>query len=316
MTLRPVPGRGPEREAAPAAADVEHPVALVRAPACGRPSRASPPARPPASPRRARRPRSCRSSSRRGRARRTRWRRRSGGGPRAASRSLLWRRPLGRSSEAGRRGGRETPAARTAPSSSRALSAPSRGRRLPAVEQLDHRVHVVDLDVAADVGAAEAELARRAQRVGGGARRAHVEGRPRPVGRRQPRAVPELDRERSLGDAALDLPPQCRGAGERHRAQPTRFPGCEARYGVRMIEGHGRRRSPSLRHSAGRERDARPHHHRAGDADPVPGDRLCRLAGLGPGPSLARRVPLPGAVPADRPWDNGRLPPTPDPSQL
>ena len=33
-------------------------------------------------------------------------------------------------------------------------------RRLPAVEQLDHRVHVVDLDLAADVGAAEAELAR------------------------------------------------------------------------------------------------------------------------------------------------------------
>ena len=43
-------------------------------------------------------------------------------------------------------------------------------RRLPAVEQLDHRVHVVDLDVAADVGAAEPELAGGAQRVRGGAR--------------------------------------------------------------------------------------------------------------------------------------------------
>ena len=50
-------------------------------------------------------------------------------------------------------------------------------RRLPAVEQLDHRVDVVDLELAADVGAAEAELAGRAQHVGGGARRADAEGR-------------------------------------------------------------------------------------------------------------------------------------------
>ena len=34
------------------------------------------------------------------------------------------------------------------------------GGRLPAVEYLDHGVHVVDLDLAADVGAAEPELAR------------------------------------------------------------------------------------------------------------------------------------------------------------
>ena len=52
----------------------------------------------------------------------------------------------GRSSAAGRRGGRVRPAARTAPSSSRALVGAVERRRLPAVEQLDHRVHVVDLD--------------------------------------------------------------------------------------------------------------------------------------------------------------------------
>ena len=75
-------------------------------------------------------------------------------------------------------------------------------RRLPAVEQLDHRVHVVDLDLAADVGAAEPELARRPQHVGGGAGRADAEGRPAAAGRGQPRPVPELDRERPLGDAA------------------------------------------------------------------------------------------------------------------
>ena len=50
-------------------------------------------------------------------------------------------------------------------------------RRLPAVEQPHHRVEVVDLEVAGHVGAAEAELARRAQRVRERARRAHGEGR-------------------------------------------------------------------------------------------------------------------------------------------
>ena len=101
----------------------------------------------------------------------------------------------------------------------RALVGALQRRRLPAVEQRDHRVHVVDLDLAADVGAAEAELPRRPQDVGGGARRAHVEGRPVVGAGREPRPVPELDRERPLGDPPLDLAPQRRGACERHCAR-------------------------------------------------------------------------------------------------
>ena len=88
-------------------------------------------------------------------------------------------------------------------------------RRLPAVEQLDHRVHVVDLDLAADVGAAEAELARAPAARG---RRRAASGRrrsgPPPLVGGEPRAVPELDRERPLGDAGLDLAPQRGGACE------------------------------------------------------------------------------------------------------
>jgi hypothetical protein len=98
---------------------------------------------------------------------------------------------------------------------SRLVAALQRGR-LPGVEQLDHRVHVVDLDRAADVGAAEAELTRRPQCVRGGPRRAHEEGRPGAAGRRQPRPVPKLDRERTLGDARFDLAAQGRRACERH----------------------------------------------------------------------------------------------------
>ena len=51
------------------------------------------------------------------------------------------------------------------------VGAVERGR-LPVAEQGDHGVDVVDFELAGDVGAAEAELARRAQRVGGGAGRA------------------------------------------------------------------------------------------------------------------------------------------------
>ena len=43
-------------------------------------------------------------------------------------------------------------------------------RRLPGVEQRDHRIDVVDVDLPGDVGAAEPELAGGAERVGGGAR--------------------------------------------------------------------------------------------------------------------------------------------------
>ena len=75
-------------------------------------------------------------------------------------------------------------------------------------------------------------------------------------------------------------------------------------------------RPASLRHPAGRKRDPRPDHHRPGDADPVRRDRLRRLAGLGQGPALERRLPLPRPVPPHRPRDHGRLPPPPHPPQL
>ncbi len=81
----------------------------------------------------------------------------------------------------------------------RPLVGPFQRGRLPAVEQGDDGVDVVDLELAADVGAAEAELPWRPQDVGGGARRADAEGRS-PAGRRgELGPVPELDRERALG---------------------------------------------------------------------------------------------------------------------
>ena len=57
-------------------------------------------------------------------------------------------------------------------------------------------------------------------------------------------------------------------------------------------------RTAPLRHPAGRERDPRPDHHRPGDADPVRRDRPRRLAGLGQGPALERRLPLRRHVPS------------------
>ena len=170
-------GRRPEREAAPAAADVEHPVALLQRQLAGDRLQLLFLGLLQGLAPRARRSRSCRSSTRRGRARRTRWRRRSGGAPPRRRAPCCGGVPLGRSSAAGRRRRPLSPAARTAPSSRRALVGALQRGRLPAVEQLDHGVHVVDLDLAADVGAAEAELSGRPQRVGGGPGRAHVEGR-------------------------------------------------------------------------------------------------------------------------------------------
>ena len=81
----------------------------------------------------------------------------------------------------GRRGRRPVSAARTAPKSSARLSARSRLGGFEALEQLDHGVHVVDLDISADVGAAEPELSGGAQQVGGGAWRAHEECGPAPA---------------------------------------------------------------------------------------------------------------------------------------
>ena len=80
-------------------------------------------------------------------------------------------------------------------------------RRLPVVEQPDHGIHVVDLDRAGDVGAPQPELPGRRDRVGDrvlGARPESGTASIR-VGGGEPGAVPELDRERPLGEGALDL---------------------------------------------------------------------------------------------------------------
>jgi hypothetical protein len=86
-------------------------------------------------------------------------------------------------------------------------------RRVPAVEELEHGVEVVDVDRARDVGAPEPELAGRAQRVGGRVGRAHLERRAAPVRRGEDAAVPELDRERPGGKGLLELGPKRGGGG-------------------------------------------------------------------------------------------------------
>src|SRR5206468_8406697 len=88
--------------------------------------------------------------------------------------------------------------------------------RLPALEQRDRRVEVVDLQEARNVGAAEPELSRCAQGVGQGSWRLDGEDRAVVTGRRDARPVPELDPEGSIGEAPLDLTPQRAGAREWH----------------------------------------------------------------------------------------------------
>jgi hypothetical protein len=68
-------------------------------------------------------------------------------------------------------------------------------RRLPRVEHLHHGGEIVDLELAADIGAADAELARRAQGVRDRAGRPYGERRNAPRGRRDDRSVPEPDFE-------------------------------------------------------------------------------------------------------------------------
>ena len=145
-------------------------------------ARAWSPAPPRASSRRARRSRTSTSSTRPGTARRTRWRGRSGGGPRACRAAIAVAR--------GPSGAAPSPA----PSGRRAARPPHRGqrrsaalvagldrRRRPVREQRERRVDVVDVDAAADVGAADAELAGRAQHVAERLRRAEREGGPAAV---------------------------------------------------------------------------------------------------------------------------------------
>ena len=95
-------------------------------------------------------------------------------------------------------------------------------RRLPGVEQVEHGVHVVDVDLARDVGAAEAELARGAQGVREGGGGTDAEARPATVGRGQLGAVPELDREGAVGEGALELRADGGGGGEQAAKVPQR----------------------------------------------------------------------------------------------
>ena len=152
---------GVDREAAPAAADVEHPLARLQAELRADELELGLLGLLERRRRRARRARSCRSSTRRGTARRTRCRRRSGGGPPGGRATIVWRSPRSRSSAAGGCGGDDQPAgahARATPEPR--LLARRQRRRLERVDDPQRRVEVVDLEQPGDVGAAEPELAR------------------------------------------------------------------------------------------------------------------------------------------------------------
>ena len=99
-------------------------------------------------------------------------------------------------------------------------------RHLEAVEQRQHRVEIVDVERAADVRAAEAELAGRAQRVRRRGGRADVERGP-VAGAAHGRPVPEGDVEGALRERRGDLPPQRAGPSERHRARRPCGPGAQ-----------------------------------------------------------------------------------------
>ena len=79
-----------------------------------------------------------------------------------------------------------------------ALRARVERRRRPAREQLERGVDVVDVDPAAHVRAADAELRRRAQHVAERRRRRDPERRPAAVGRRDLRPVPQGNGERPV----------------------------------------------------------------------------------------------------------------------
>ena len=199
--------RGVDREAAPAAADVEHALAGAAARASARSGRAWRAGPPRASARRARTARSCRSSTRRGTARRSRCRRRSGSGSPRASRSGLWRAPGSRSSVEGRRGIPAGSAASASAPSSRALSRARDRRRHPVVDDQERAVDVVGLERPLDVGAAEPERPRRAQRVRDRRGAADEEGR---RVRRRSRARVRRPRTRSR-TGAREAPARARG---------------------------------------------------------------------------------------------------------
>ena len=118
---------------------------------------------------------------------------------------IEWKRPCGLSSD-GRRAGRAHRAggAQGAEREPGLRPAVDRGR-LPGVDHLDDGVEVVDVDRAGDVGAAEAELAGRAQHVRErrGDRAVKV-GPPLGLVGATTGAVPEDDAERPLGERLFE----------------------------------------------------------------------------------------------------------------
>ncbi len=107
-----------------------------------------------------------------------------------------------------------------------ARGAVDRGR-VEAVEQPDHAVEVVGLQLARGVRAAEAQLPGSAQQVRHGGGRAHREDGAVGRGRGELRAVPEAQREGALGERRRELAAQRLSAGERHRRR-------RGRVGVRL----------------------------------------------------------------------------------
>ena len=212
--------RGVQGERAPAAADVEHALARLRARACVQTS-SSLVALGLLERRRAAREDRARVGHRlvEEAARRTRWRRRSGGGPRARRARRLWRRPRGP-----QLGGRRRAAAACSPPRPQRRGgevAPGRAvdrRRLQLSSSVERRVHVVDLDLAARRrrGRGRAGPARAAR---GRARRGERTPERRAaaaVGRRQRACRPTARR----GTGAREAPPRAPGAAARcaHRA--------------------------------------------------------------------------------------------------
>ena len=85
-------------------------------------------------------------------------------------------------------------------------------------------VEVADLEIAGGVGATQPELSRGKQGPRDGRGPAYAELWPRASGRGEPRAVPELDRERPFRHQPAELAVQRCGAGERHLCGKSPIP--------------------------------------------------------------------------------------------
>ena len=86
----------------------------------------------------------------------------------------------------------------------------------PPIQQGDQGVEIVDLEIARDIRSTEAELSRRTKRVCHCLWRTGDEGGPTLPRCRHDRTVPELDREGTFWKQPLDLPPQRRRRRDSH----------------------------------------------------------------------------------------------------